>query len=163
MTGLRAIALVFAVLLVLFGIGSCGGEDTLAPETPGEPASMPIPESPEPPGGGDSADEEQEPTDESAAPEEDSTTTEPGATEPGATEPGATEPGATEEGTTTEPPVDETGEAAPPETAAAPDESGGGATAPPTEADGPTNDTAPPAGSDAEQFEDFCAQNPGAC
>jgi len=25
------------------------------------------------------------------------------------------------------------------------------------------NDTAPPADSDAEQFEDFCAQNQGAC
>jgi len=29
--------------------------------------------------------------------------------------------------------------------------------------DGPQTDTAPPAGSDAEEFEDFCAQNPGAC
>ena len=38
----------------------------------------------------------------------------------------------------------------------------GGATAP-AEDDSASNDTAPPAGSDAEQFEDFCAQNPGAC
>jgi hypothetical protein len=38
----------------------------------------------------------------------------------------------------------------------------GGATAPAQE-DSATNDTAPPAGSEAQQFEDFCAQNPGAC
>jgi hypothetical protein len=41
-------------------------------------------------------------------------------------------------------------------------DSGGGATPPATQ-DGPTNDTAPPTGSDAQKFEDFCAQNPGAC
>jgi hypothetical protein len=29
--------------------------------------------------------------------------------------------------------------------------------------DSPTNDTPPPAGSEAEQFENFCAENPGAC
>ena len=39
---------------------------------------------------------------------------------------------------------------------------GGGAAAPGTE-DGAGTDQAPPPGSDAEQFEDFCAQNPGAC
>src|SRR5215218_5914177 len=38
----------------------------------------------------------------------------------------------------------------------------GGATAPAGD-DSAANDTAPPAGSDAEQFESFCAQNPGAC
>ena len=31
------------------------------------------------------------------------------------------------------------------------------------EPDGPSNDTAPPPGSEAEQFEAFCAENPGAC
>ena len=29
--------------------------------------------------------------------------------------------------------------------------------------DSPENDTPPPAGSEAEQFENFCAENPGAC
>jgi hypothetical protein len=33
----------------------------------------------------------------------------------------------------------------------------------PSQTDSPSNDTAPPAGSDAQQFEDFCAQNEGAC
>ncbi len=39
---------------------------------------------------------------------------------------------------------------------------GGGAAAPDT-GDSATNDQPPPAGSDAQQFEDFCAENPGAC
>lgn len=35
---------------------------------------------------------------------------------------------------------------------------------PPAETpDSPDNDTPPPAGSEAEQFENFCAENPGAC
>jgi hypothetical protein len=37
----------------------------------------------------------------------------------------------------------------------------GGTQAPP--ADTEHNDTPPPAGSPAQRFEDFCAQNPGAC
>jgi hypothetical protein len=37
----------------------------------------------------------------------------------------------------------------------------GGTQAPP--ADTKTNDTPPPSGSPAQRFENFCAQNPGAC
>jgi hypothetical protein len=33
----------------------------------------------------------------------------------------------------------------------------------PVTPDSPQNDTPPPAGSEAEQFEDFCSENPGAC
>jgi hypothetical protein len=33
----------------------------------------------------------------------------------------------------------------------------------PVTPDSPDNDTPPPAGSEAEQFENFCAENPGAC
>jgi len=33
----------------------------------------------------------------------------------------------------------------------------------PVAPDSPDNDTPPPAGSEAEQFENFCAENPGAC
>ena len=40
---------------------------------------------------------------------------------------------------------------------------GGGTAAPGTTTDGTTNDQPPPAGSNAQQFEDFCTQNPGAC
>ncbi|MGH2950127.1 MAG: hypothetical protein ACRDPC_28325 [Solirubrobacteraceae bacterium] len=135
----RAIALLAAALLAI-AVAGCGGDDPLAPQAPGPPAGMPVPEAEEPPGGGTADDATQEDA----------------ATEDGAT----TEPDAT-----VVPPEEETGAAAPaaPETAVAPEESGGGATAPDATADGPTNDTPPPAGSDAEQFEDFCAQNPGAC
>ena len=33
----------------------------------------------------------------------------------------------------------------------------------PVTPDSPDNDTPPPAGSEAEQFENFCSENPGAC
>src|SRR5688572_12654373 len=33
----------------------------------------------------------------------------------------------------------------------------------PVPPDSPQNDAPPPAGSEAEQFENFCAENPGAC
>jgi hypothetical protein len=33
----------------------------------------------------------------------------------------------------------------------------------PVTPDSPDNNTPPPAGSEAEQFEDFCTENPGAC
>jgi hypothetical protein len=46
----------------------------------------------------------------------------------------------------------------------APQDNGqGGAAQAPAEQDSATNDQPPPAGSDAQQFEDFCAENPGAC
>ena len=53
-----------------------------------------------------------------------------------------------------------------PQATAAPDTgtddgTGGGTEAPP--ADDATNDTPPPAGSPQQQFEDYCAENPGAC
>jgi hypothetical protein len=76
------------------------------------------------------------------------------------------EPGTTDDGTTTTPPADESGDVGvPPEPAAAvPDgDTSGGVAAPEAAPDGPGNDTPPPPGSEPEQFEDFCAQNPGAC
>jgi hypothetical protein len=144
---MRALALIAAVLALAL-VAGCGGDDELAPQTPGEPASMPIPEAAEPPGG--TTEDETATEDDPATPEDESATT--------------PEAEAPTDDATAEPPADQTGATeAPPETATAPEDTGGGTTAPPTEADGPTNDTAPPAGSDAEQFEDFCAQNPGAC
>ena len=135
----RALALLLAVLFLL-GVAGCGGDDSLAPQTPGEPATVPIPEASEPPGGGGN---DNESTDEG-------------------TDSGSQSDEATPTPTPTAAP-DDTGAAAPPETAATPEDTGGGATAPDEQADSPTNDTPPPAGSDAQQFEDFCAQNPGAC
>jgi hypothetical protein len=44
---------------------------------------------------------------------------------------------------------------------APPADTGGGGT--PAPQDSPQNDTPPPSGSPAERFEQFCAENPGAC
>jgi hypothetical protein len=131
---MRSLALL-ATVLVALAVAGCGGSDELAPQVPGPPADVTIPDAGVTPSG-DAAQEDGSSSDE---------TQDPDATET----PEAT---AAPEGT------GDTG-------AAAPDTSGG--TAAPEEPapaeDGPTNDTAPPEGSNAQQFEDFCAQNPGAC
>ena len=137
MRGRRLTALVAAGLLALAATG-CGGDDELAPEVPGPPADVVIPESDEAPSAAGSDDEAT--TDENGAETTDDATTD----DSGAAVPEDTAPAPSDTGT-----VPETAE--------------GGATAPEAPADGPTNDTPPPEGSDAEQFEDFCAQNPGAC
>jgi hypothetical protein len=142
MRGRRLTVLLAAGLLCLAMIG-CGGGDPIAPQVPGEPADVRIPEADEPPGGTDA-----NATDEGTTGEDTGTTGEP----------------TTEEGTAdgTTPAPEATAEPVDPAGATVPDE-GGGAAAPETAPDSPENDTPPPAGSDAEQFEDFCAQNPGAC
>ena len=117
----------------LLALAGCGGGDEIAPEVPGPAADFAVPEG----------------TVQPAAAEEDAAATDDTATTDEEAAPEDT--GTTEE---TAPPAD---------TGTTPDSTSGGTTAPETEADGPTNDTAPPAGSEAEQFEDFCAQNPGAC
>jgi hypothetical protein len=48
-------------------------------------------------------------------------------------------------------------------TETAPQSDTGGGTEAPADPDSATNDQPPPAGSDAQQFENFCAENPGAC
>jgi hypothetical protein len=137
--GRRLTAFLTVGLLALVAAG-CGGGDDLAPEVPGPPADVVIPESADAPGEA-SASQDEGATDESGGDEEtDSGTTDDSG---GTTAPEETAPA--DPGTTT------------------PDTSEGGTAAPDAEADGPTNDTPPPEGSNAEQFEDFCAQNPGAC
>jgi hypothetical protein len=118
---------------VLVLAAGCGGGDDVAPEVPGPPADFAVPEA-----------TVEAPADEDATATDEDATTDDSATD---------EPTGTTEETA---PSTDTG-------AAAPDTSGGGTAAPEEPADGPTNDTAPPEGSEAEQFEDFCAQNPGAC
>jgi hypothetical protein len=130
--GRRLTAIIAAGLLALAAAG-CGSGDELAPEVPGPPAAVVLPEATVAP----AADED------AAAADEDSTTDEDAATDD----------------TTAPEDTGATGDTG----ATTPDTSGGGTAAPEAEADGPTNDTAPPADSEAEQFEDFCAQNPGAC
>ncbi len=131
MRGRRLTAIIAAGLLALAAAG-CGSDESLAPEVPGPPADVVLPESTVAP----AADED------AAAADEDSSTDE----------------GSTDDTTTPED-SGATGDTG----ATTPDTSGGGTAAPDAEADSPTNDTPPPADSEAEQFEDFCAQNPGAC
>ena len=132
MRGRRLTAIIAAGLLALAAAG-CGSGDELAPEVPGPPAAVVLPESTVAP----AANEDAAATDENSTTDEGSTTDDTTAPE---------DTGAT----------DDTG-------ATTPDTSGGGTTAPDAEADSPTNDTPPPTDSEAQQFEDFCAQNPGAC
>lgn len=132
MRGRRLTAIMATALLALVATG-CGGGEAMAPEVPGPPADVALPE----------ATVAASAEDEDAATGDEDATTDEGTTDDGTTTPEETAP--SDGG------------------AAAPDTSGGGTAAPETEADGPTNDTAPPEGSEAEQFEDFCAQNPGAC
>ena len=131
MRGRRLTAIIAAGLLALAAAG-CGSDERLAPEVPGPPADVVLPESTVAP----AADED------AAAADEDSSTDE----------------GSTDDTTTPED-TGATGDTG----ATTPDTSGGGTAAPDAEADSPTNDTPPPEDSEAEQFEDFCAQNPGAC
>ena len=67
----------------------------------------------------------------------------------------ATEPDTTGNTVTEEQPA--------PAPAPEPDPGSGGAEAPPPAADSPENDIPPPEDSPAERFEQFCADNPGAC
>ena len=117
------------------GAAGCGGSEVEYQEVPGPPVEVAAPsETVDAAAGGDAP-----PTPTPTA------TTEPGATAPSDQSGSAGEPSA--------------------DTGTSPDAAGtdsGGATAPAQE-DSAANDTAPPAGSEAQQFEDFCAQNPGAC
>jgi hypothetical protein len=130
---MRISALLIAGLLSLAVLAGCGSGDELAPQVPGPPADVTIPDAGVSPSG-DAADES-ESTDDST----------------GSTDEPTPEATAAPEGTG--------------DTGTAPPDASGGAAAPTPEpqADSPTNDTAPPEGSNAQQFEDFCAQNPGAC
>jgi hypothetical protein len=130
---MRISALLIAGLLSLAVLAGCGSGDELAPQVPGPPADVTIPDAGVSPSGDAAADE--------SGTTDDST-------------------GSTDEQTpeaTAAPDTGDTGTAEP--------DASGGAAAPTAEpqADSPTNDTAPPEGSNAQQFEDFCAQNPGAC
>ena len=136
-----ATALLCTVALAA-GAAGCGGSEIDYQEVPGPPADVAIPsESVEGGGAGDDASATPTPT----------ATAEPGGTTAPSDQSGAagTAPSAsTDTGAT--------------DTSGTAGTDSGGATAPAQE-DSAANDTAPPAGSDAQQFEDFCAQNPGAC
>jgi len=133
------IALLLAVLA--FAAVGCGGGEVSADEVPGPPPALTVPSDTDiGSGGGDNADGA---ADDAGNADEDDAANDPDATATPA-------PGSTDTGT------------APPAT----DGTSGGTTAPEAETapeDTAANDTAPPADSEAEQFEDFCEQNAGAC
>jgi hypothetical protein len=113
----------------------CGGSTVAFQEVPGDPPQMSVP--------GTAAAFAPSPT---ATPTStaDATTTDTAAATPTATADTGT-------ATTTTP-----------STQSGTDTTAGGTTAPSTD-DGTTTDQPPPAGSPAQQFEDYCASNPGAC
>ena len=118
------------------GAAGCGGSEVEYEEVPGPPVEVAVPsETVESAAGGDAT-----PTPTPTA------TAEPGADTAPSDQSGSTTEPSTGSGTSTGPAGTDSG----------------GATAP-AEEDSAANDTAPPAGSEAQQFEDFCAQNPGAC
>jgi hypothetical protein len=141
----RQLPTLLAAGLVALGAAGCGGGDELAPQAPGPPADVRVPESSEAPAGG-SSDNGNAQQDGDQSGDADNTGTDEATPTPTATPDGGAET-----------------PAAPEDTGAAVPDEGGGSAAPEAQPDGPTNDTAPPAGSEPEQFEDFCAQNPGAC
>ena len=133
MRGRRITALLTTALLAVAAAG-CGSDDSLAPQVPGPPAEVKVPQAAQAPG--DAA---------------------------------AAQNGAADDNTSTDSTTDTdssdsaSGDATATPTPAAGTDDSGGTAAPDATADGPTNDTPPPDGSNAQQFEDFCAQNPGAC
>jgi hypothetical protein len=129
----RRLTAIIATGLLALAAAGCGSDDSLTPEVPGPPADVVLPEATVAP----TSDGEN-----ADSADQDSSSTDEGTTGDTTTPEDSRATGDT--GTTT------------------PDTSGG-TTAPEAEADSPTNDTPPPADSEAEQFEDFCAQNPGAC
>ena len=146
-----AIALLSAAVLAAGAVG-CGGSDTSYEEVPGPPASVPIPSDSTALEAGAGADSD-------ADADPDATPTE--------------TPTATPDGGTAAP-DDQSGSTGTPDTAGAGTDTTGGATddtdtadsggsTAPDQADSPTTDATPEPGSDAQQFEDFCSQNPGAC
>jgi hypothetical protein len=136
MRGRRLTAFVITGVLALTAAG-CGSEE-LAPQVPGPPAEVKVPQSSQAPA--DAAAASGQGSNDSSTSSSDSSTSTDSSNDSGT---GAT--------------------ATPTATAGSGTTQGGGAAAPDTTADGPGNDTPPQDGSNAQQFEDFCAQNPGAC
>ena len=137
--------LISAVLAV--GAVGCGGSEVSYNEVPGPPADVTIPDDNSSLSGGTSGDASGDAT--------------PTATPTPETGAAAPEDQTGDTGTNTAAPTDAGTAPATDGTDAAPTDSGG--TTAPAEPDSPANDAAPPEGSEAQQFEDFCAENPGAC
>ena len=141
---LSAVLALLAGVLLSVGIAACGGEKVSADEVTLPPPELTIPESadPTPSRGGRTTTGGSSTTDTTSTSTTDTTT-------------GAE--GGAGDATPTPSPSGTGGSAAPAEPTATPTPA-----AQPQE-DSSTSDTAPPAGSGAQKFEEFCQQNPGAC
>jgi hypothetical protein len=135
---MRLTALLAAAVLAIV-IAGCGGDDSGTPQVPGPPADVTVPDSGPAPAEAASSSQDKNNSDSSTS-SDDTSSSDSSSSDTGST--------GTSDSTTGDTSTDTTG---------------GGATAPDSQQDSASNDTAPPAGSDAQQFEDFCAQNPGAC
>jgi len=144
----RIAALAVAGLLALV-VAGCGGGDETAMQVPGPPADVSVPQSDTPPTEASGSSQDSASGSGSNSSNSDSSSSDSSSSNSGTTDSSATG----DTGTST----DSTG------TTGTTTDEGGGTAAPNTGGDSATNDTPPPEGSDAQQFEDFCAQNPGAC
>jgi hypothetical protein len=143
-SALSAVLALLAGLLLSVGVTACGGEKVSADEVTLPPPELAIPESADPTPGGDSTADS---GNDSSTTDEDSGQSTTGEDDTAGSGSGAA--------TATPAPGNTGGSAAPSQPTATP--------APTQAPDSSANDTAPPAGSGAQKFEEFCEQNPGAC
>ena len=136
----RTKLLALLLALVALAVAGCGGSEVASDEVPGNPPALTVPSD------GDIGSGANSDSSSSSNPSDSNSTD-------------STDNGTTTGSTTTTPQAQAT--TAPSTT----DGTSGGTAAPttPTTPDTATNDQAPPAGSDAQQFENFCEQNAGAC
>ncbi len=142
MRAARSATALLCTVAMAAGAAGCGGSELDYQEVPGPPVEVAIPSETVEAGASGDADADA-----------DATPTPTATAEPGSTTAPSDQSGATDAAPST---------GTDPASSGTSDTDSGGATAPAQE-DSATNDTAPPAGSEAQQFEDFCAQNPGAC
>ena len=147
MRAARTATSLLCTVALAVGAAGCGGSEVDYQEVPGPPADVTIPSDTSSLG------------DSSASGRRDAT---PRRRRPPRPSPAARPPRSDQSGSTGTAPSTGTGTGTTGATGDARGTDSGGASAPAQE-DSASNDTAPPAGSDAQQFEDFCAQNPGAC
>jgi hypothetical protein len=136
----RTATALFCTAALAAGAAGCGGSELDYEEVPGPPVEVTVPSETVDSGAGADADATPTPT--------------------ATAEPGSTTAPSDQSGDTGGAPSTDSGSGTAATGTTGTDS--GGATAPADE-DSASNDTAPPAGSEAQQFEDFCAQNPGAC
>ena len=144
MRAARTATSLLCTVALAFGAAGCGGSEVDYQEVPGPPADVAIPSDSSSLG------------DSSASGDATATPTPTATAEPGGTTAPDSQSGSTGTAPSTSAGTGTTG------TTGTSGTDSGGASAP-AQQDSASNDTAPPAGSDAQQFEDFCAQNPGAC